>query len=268
MEIMKKNLSLVICLMVCAMAITICGCNESNKLDGYKILEGSHLAVTPASRGSQWWQNRHKSILDRVAKGNVDLVFIGDSITQGWYGYGKTVWPKYYANRNAVNMGFSGDKTQNILWRIENGQLDGINPKLIVLLAGVNNSNLQENTSEEIADGVILICKRIREKLPRTKILIMAIFPVNQAPTRHSKDTKAIGYNPQWAKNNKANEIISTIADGKTVFYMNINQKLLDENGQWSRQIAPDFVHPSKLGYEIWAQQIEPLVMKIMSQQN
>ena len=138
--------------------------------------EKPHSAVSPEHRHS-WWTLRNDAVNERVKQGDVDFLFIGDSITHGWEGGGKKYWDKYYAPRKAVNMGFGGDRTQHVLWRLDHGHLEGISPKLAVLMIGTNNSNGDDNTAEEIADGIIAICKRIRTKCPKTKILILAIFP-------------------------------------------------------------------------------------------
>src|SRR5687767_14628351 len=99
----------------------------------------AHDAVKPVPRDAGWMK-RHESFNERVKKGNVDLIFIGDSITQGWEGAGKGVWEKYYGKRNAVNLGIGGDRTQHVLWRLENGNIKGIEPKLAVVMIGTNNS--------------------------------------------------------------------------------------------------------------------------------
>jgi len=120
---------------------------------------------------------RHEKINDRAKQGDVDLLFIGDSITDGWQGGGKEVWQKYYGNRKAMNAGIGGDRTQHVIWRLDNGNIDNIHPKLAVLMIGTNNSNGNDNTAEEIGEGITTIVKRLRDKLPETKVLILAIFP-------------------------------------------------------------------------------------------
>ena len=133
-----------------------------------------HSATKPVPR-SGGWMKRHDSFNTRVAKGNVDLVFIGDSITQGWGGKGKDVWAKFYGKRNTVNLGIGGDRTQHVIWRLDNGNLKNITPKAAVIMIGTNNSG--GNTSKEIADGVEVIVKQIRTKSPKTKILLLGVFP-------------------------------------------------------------------------------------------
>ena len=136
--------------------------------------EKQHSAIKPAPRGGGWTK-RHESFNTRVAKGNVDLVFIGDSITQGWEGRGKGVWEKFYGKRNTVNLGIGGDRTQHVIWRLDNGNLKDITPKAAVIMIGTNNSG--SNSSKEIADGVRAIVKQIRAKSPKTQILLLGVFP-------------------------------------------------------------------------------------------
>src|SRR3954451_16101873 len=131
-------------------------------------------AIIPAPRTGKQLE-RHEEFNKRVKQGNVDLIFIGDSITQGWEGAGKNVWDEFYGKRNAVNLGIGGDRTQHVLWRLDHGNIDGIHPKLAVLMIGTNNSST--NTSEQIAEGVKLIVEKLRAKLPNTKVLVLGIFP-------------------------------------------------------------------------------------------
>jgi beta-glucosidase len=215
--------------------------------------EPKHTAVTPVPREGNWVK-RHESFNERVKKGNVDLIFIGDSITQGWEGAGKEAWEKHFAKRNAVNLGIGGDRTQHVLWRLDNGNIEGIKPKLAVIMIGTNNSNRDDNTAEEIADGIKAIVAKLRAKLPETKILLLAIFPRGPMP------------NPQREKISKTNELASQVADGKMVHYLDIGPKFLTADGVLEKEVMPDFLHLSPKGYEIWAEAIEPSVEKLMSE--
>ncbi len=256
-------------LALCIILTVLTGCMETHKTDPYGLSGKTHPAVTPADRNNlEWWAKRHKGVLERVVKGNVDLIFVGDSITHGWDN--QELWNKYYAPRNAVNMGFGGDSTQHVLWRLDNGEIDGISPKLAILMIGTNNSNGPPtarwyNTAEEIADGIKAICSEMQLKLPKTKILILAIFPRGNSEQRKDKEHGAT-YNPQWAKNDKASELASKIADNKHIFYLDINKAFLDKNSVLSRDIMPDLLHPNEKGYKIWAEAIEPTVKKLMGE--
>jgi len=239
---------------VCLLIAAVSGCSAYQKGDLYGLAGKTHSAVTPADRPQvNWWMPRHQQVLDRVAQGNVDLIFVGASITHGWDKQ-TDLWAKYYAPRNAVNMGFSGDRTQHVLWRFDHGEIDGIRPKLAILMIGTNNSNGKDNTAEEIADGIKAICATMRAKLPKTKILILAIFPRGEGPS------------PQREKNAQASLLASAIADNKHIFYLDINDKFLGDNQTLSKEVMPDLLHPGAKGYQIWADAIEPTVKKLMGE--
>jgi len=221
-------------------------------------------AIIPAPREGNWMK-RHESFNERVKQGNVDLIFIGDSITQGWEGNGKTVWAEYYAKRNAVNLGIGGDRTQHVLWRLDHGNIDGINPKLAVLMIGTNNSG--SNTSEQIAEGVKLIVEKLRSKLPSTKVLVLGIFPrADNFDAQKNKTEKGTKDDAKRKLNERANEIIKNLADNKTVFYLDIGPKFLAADGTLSRDIMPDLLHLNETSYRIWAEAIEPKVKELMGE--
>lgn len=209
--------------------------------------------VKPVPRTGRHMQ-RHQKINERVKQGNVDLIFVGDSITQSWEGAGKDVWAKHYAGRNAANLGIGGDKTQHVLWRLDNGNVEGIAPKAAVLMIGTNNSNGTDNTAEEIGAGITAIVHKLRKKLPQTKVLILGIFPRGAKPS------------PQREKNAKASEIASKLADDKMVFYLDIGPQFLTDDGTLTKEIMPDLLHLSPQGYQIWAEAIEPSVAKLMGE--
>ncbi len=216
-------------------------------------LMGEHPStVRPLPLGTHWWIGRYLQMNARIKQGNADLLFIGDSITHNWENEGKEVWQKFYGNRNAVNLGIGGDTTQLVLWRLDHGNIDGISPKLAVVMIGTNNTAV--NTAEETADGVKAIVEKLRAKLPETKVLLLAIFP------RGATD------NPRRQTNAQVNEIISKLADGKSVFYLDIGQRFLGDGGKLSRDIAHDLLHLSAKGYEIWAESIEPMVAKLLGE--
>ena len=187
---------------------------------------------------------RHQLINSRAAAGNVDVIFLGDSITQGWEGAGKDAWAKFFAPRKAMNAGISGDRTQHVLWRLENGNIKGISPKVAVIMIGTNNSG--SNTSEEIAAGITAIVKSLRTKLPQTKILLLGIFPRGAGPSDARRKV-----------NEGANAIVQKLADGEHVHYLDIGPKFLGADGSLSKEIMPDLLHLSPKGYEIWATNID-----------
>lgn len=210
-------------------------------------------ATDAVPKDEEGWMNRHTKMNDRVKEGNVDLIFVGDSITQGWEGPGKALWAEYYADRNAVNLGISGDRTYHVLWRLENGNIDGISPKLAVIMIGTNNRD--EHSAEEIAEGVIAIVNKLRSDLPETKVLVLGIFPREEKPDA-----------PYRVKMVQANELIAKAADGDMVHYLDIGAEFLDADGLLPKSIMADFLHPGKTGYRIWAETIEPRVAELMGE--
>jgi beta-glucosidase len=140
------------------------------------------------------------------------------------------------------------------LWRLDHGNIDGISPKLAVLMIGTNNSNGADNTGEEIGAGIEAIVKKLRQKLPQTKVLVLAIFPRGEKP------------GPQREENAKASQIASKLADNQNVFYLDIGDKFLAPDGTLTKEIMPDYLHLTAKGYEIWAESIEPMVAQLMGE--
>ncbi|MEK6261582.1 MAG: platelet-activating factor acetylhydrolase IB subunit [Planctomycetota bacterium] len=213
-----------------------------------------HDAVKPVPKDGNWMK-RHDAFNARIKMGNVDLLFIGDSITDAWSGPGKAVWAEKYAKRNAVNLGIGGDRTQHVLWRLDNGNIEGIKPKLAVIMIGTNNAGSGQNTSEQIADGITAIVKKLRDKLPETKILLLGIFP------RGADDN-----DPKRQLNMKANEIVAKLADGKMVEYLDIGPKFLDDKRVLSKEVMPDLLHLTPAAYQTWADSIEAHVARMMGE--
>ena len=215
----------------------------------------SNVAATPAAKPDAWWQQRHEAMNARVKQGNVDLIFVGDSITQGWEGDGnKDVWNKFYGNRNAVNLGIRGDQTSQVLWRLDHGNIDAISPKLAVVMIGTNNS-YGGQPADQIAEGIKRIVARLRTKLPKTKVLVLGIFPCGPNNEFGPRQTSM-----------KVNAIISKLADGKNVFYLDIGRKFLAADGTLSTDVMPDLIHLTAKSYETWAKAIEPTVKKLMGE--
>lgn len=231
-----------------------CGCLEAEKVNTYPISLGSHSALKPEPRPSEWWIQRHQAVLSRVKQGNVDMIFIGDSITHDWEKSGKEVWQQYYAKRNAVNMGFSGDRTQHVLWRLNNGEIAAISPKLAILMIGTNNSDGSDNTAQEIGEGIIAICQKLRKDLPNTKILMLGIFPRGEKPS------------VQREKNAEASRLASSIVDNQWIYYMDIKDVFLDKDGTLPKEIMPDYVHLSEKGYQLEAEALEPMIAQLMGE--
>lgn len=212
----------------------------------------------PTKAGSYDWLARHKSVVDRVKQGKVDLLMIGDSITHMWGGVpkqpwrdrGDDLWDKYLAPRNAVNLGFGWDRTQHVLWRLQNGEIDGIKPKVAVVMIGTNN--LGSNSNEDIALGIKTIVETLKTKFPRIKVLLLGIFP---------RDEKPDGYLRKQAA--EVNTKIAELGKEKRVTYLDLSSIFLQPDGSISADIMPDFLHPSVKGYQLWAEAMEPTLAKL-----
>ena len=224
---------------------------EQLEIHGSVNPDGTHAAITPAVPRTTGKLGRHVKINKRVSEGNVDLVFIGDSITSGWESRGTEVWEKFYGKRNAVNLGIGGDRTQHVSWRLNNGNLKGISPKAAVVMIGTNNS--RDNTSEQIAEGVKLIIEQLRTKLPDTKVLLLGIFPRGENNDDERRQVTQ-----------KANAMISKLADGEHVHYLDIGQKFMNDDGVLTRGMMPDLLHLNGDGYAIWAESIEASLSKLL----
>ena len=208
-------------------------------------------ATTPAPRDPNWVK-RHDGFVEIAKKGGVDLLFIGDSITDGWRSRGKDVWEKNYGPLKAANFGIGGDQTQHVLWRLQNGELDGIKPKLAVLMIGTNN--LRGNTDEEIADGVKAIVAELHKRTPETKLLLLGVFPRGEKAD-----------DPNRGRIKRINAIIAQLDDGgKTIKYLDIGDKFLQPDGTLPKSIMPDGLHPNAKGYEIWVDAIAPTLQEMM----
>lgn len=208
--------------------------------------------VTPVSRDDKWMK-RHELINSRAVPGEVDVIFLGDSITAGWEGGGKAAWAKYFAHRKPMNAGIGGDRTQHVLWRLDNGNIRGISPKVAVLMIGTNNS--QQNTPEQIAAGIKAIVAKLREKLPQTKVLLLGIFPRGADAT-----------DPRRKTNEATNAIVKSLDDGTHVFYLDIGPKFLAADGTLDKKIMPDLLHLSAEGYEIWASSIDAKLGELLGE--
>jgi beta-glucosidase len=217
-------------------------------------------AVTPevqtAKWAVKWWMPRHQEKVAGLKKQErIDLLMVGDSITHGWENKGKAVWKEFYEKRNAYNIGFSGDRTEQVIWRLQNGGVDGIAPKLAVLMIGTNNAGHRKDPPEQTAAGIKAILDEMGKRLPGTKVLVLAIFP-------RGKDA-----NDALRKLNDAtNAIIKTYADGRRVFYLDINATFLKPDGTLPKEIMPDLLHPNAKGYRMWAEAMEPMVKKLMGE--
>jgi beta-glucosidase len=218
------------------------------------------VAVDPSAaipkRGNARFYELHASFLKR-AKEPMDLLFLGDSITEGWT-KAPGVWKEYYEKYRAANFGIGGDRTQHVVWRIEDGELDGIKPKVVVLMIGTNNSG--DDTGTQIAAADTKIVRLIREKIPGTKVLLLAIFP--RGPWRGDKNPgEAL---KRMAVIGEANALLAKLDDGKNVRFLDINHVFLGADGKIPDSLMPDQLHPNAAGYQLWADAMQPLLTEMM----
>lgn len=210
-------------------------------------------AATPAFHTGT--EARHERF-NRIAKeGTAQLVFLGDSITQGWEGAGKDAWAAHYAQRDAANFGIGGDRTEHVLWRIEHGNFDGLKPRLIVLMIGTNNAGARKDPPADTAAGIEAILDRLAIKCPDAKVLLLAIFPRGQ----NSSDAMR-------TINDGVNTRLGALADNQRVFFKDIGATFLNADGSISKDIMPDLLHLSPRGYDLWAKAIEADVAKLMGE--
>ncbi len=199
------------------------------------------------------WQQTHQGFVTRTAQGGIDVVFFGDSITQGWGGEGKEVWERTYAPLKAVNYGIGGDGTRQVLWRIQHGEVEALKPKLVVLKIGTNNlySDANAGSDEEIAKGIATVVQELRTRLPTTRILLLGILPRQNA---HFCGRIA-----------KINAISATLDDGKQVRWLDMGASFLAAPGQVVKEcFGPDQLHLVKHGYEVWSTTMRPLFDELM----
>lgn len=224
---------------------------------------GKPSTLTPVTQNRDWknydWARRHAAIIERNRAQPPELVLLGDSITHFWGGEpsdararGAEVWQKYFGARKAVNLGYGWDRTENVLWRLRHGEVDGIAPKAVVVMIGTNNAGI--NTVDEIVAGITAICEELHVRLPRANILLLAVFPRGAKPNEAREKMMAV------------NGKIAGL-DGKgMVTYLDIGNVFLEPDGSISPLVMNDYLHPTALGYERWAAAMEPVLRRLMGE--
>jgi beta-glucosidase len=217
------------------------------------------VSVTPdklnESWSISWWTTRHEKKLADVKQlgKSAQVVFIGDSITEGWEKSGVPVWDRYYKPLNGIALGFGGDRTENVLWRVQHGEVDGLAPKVAVLMFGTNNTGHRQEDPNTTALGIKRNIEELQQRLPDTKILLLAIFPRGEKPDDNLRRI-----------NEQVNAIIAGYADNQKVFFLDIGKAFLQADGTLSRDIMPDLLHPNEKGYEIWAKAMAPTLQQLL----
>jgi lysophospholipase L1-like esterase len=212
----------------------------------------ANSAAVPTLRND--WLTRHEKFNAIAKQGGVNLLFVGDSITDFWGSgsRGKPIWDKRYAPLKAANFGISGDRTEHVLWRLQNGNLDGIQPKVVVLMIGTNNLPA-DNTPAQIAEGVAAILKEIHTRCPASKVLLLGVFPRGEKAN-----------NPARAPIAEINRLIGKFDDGKQVHFLDIGAKFLTPDGTLTKEIMADALHPGLAGYQIWADAMQPKLDELL----
>jgi lysophospholipase L1-like esterase len=202
---------------------------------------------------------RHEQKVAECALGGYELVFVGDSITHFWErdgDWGKPVWDEYYQHRKALNLGFGGDRTEWVNWRLQNGEIDGLSPKVTVLMIGTNNTHVKQDRPEDTLAGIESNIRTIQHRMPESKILLLSIFPRGETPE-----------DPLRRVNEQVNRELPTLAQRiPNVFHLNINDAFLDANGTLSRDLMPDRLHPNTKGYQVWAEAMEPMLSQLLGE--
>lgn len=210
-------------------------------------------ATLPADRlAEDWWKQRHEACVARTQQGHCDVAFLGDSITQWWEEAGKPVWDAYFPPLRPTNFGFGGDQTQHVLWRLQHGELIGLHPKLVVLLIGTNN--VGTCSPDQIKEGVGAIVQTLKDKLPETRILLLALFP-------RAANTDS----PSRLKITAVNALLPSLADGQRVRFADYGRYFVNLDGSLRTSLLPDYLHPNEAGYEIWARAMATDIDRMLS---
>lgn len=218
-----------------------------------RLTETANSSTEPLPRDQALVQ-RHDSFVEIAKKGGIDVLFLGDSITDFWRNpeKGLPVWEKNFGALHAANFGISGDRTQHVLWRMKNGELTGYKPRAVVLMIGTNNTGFESdkltprNSTEEVISGVTAIVQGLTNQWPDVKVLLFAIFPRAEKPT-----------DPIRQQIRDINTALARLHDGRHIFFLDIGQRFLAPDGTLAKEVMPDFLHPSTRGYEIWAEAIQ-----------
>lgn len=210
-------------------------------------------AVTPVPKlENSNWMPQHEANVALATKGGIDVLFVGDSITKCWSREGRDVWTARFAPLHGGNIGISGDCTQHVLWRLQNGELENIQPKAVVLLIGTNNISAGDSPAD-IAEAVGAIVGEIRRRLPETRILLLGVLPRSELASNPVRETVR-----------SVNHLISKLHDADHVIYLDIGDKLLQPDGSLTKEVTKDFTHLTANGYEIFAGAIQPTVQRLL----
>ena len=225
------------------------------------------IPVTKLEEDSYNWWDRHAAVLAVKDSINPEILLIGDSITHFWGGQpqlkyangtlrqpnGPESWNDLFGKYRVMNIGFGWDRTQNVLWRLDHGEIAGIHPRLVIINIGTNNTSqtahARMNTAPEIVDGIMAVYARIRTEIPNAKIVVMAIFPREKDPE-----------NPRRILINEINRELTPLMKQQRITFVNIAPKMLNPDGTFLTGMMLDYTHPTDKGYGVWANAIRPYV--------
>ncbi|HTF89369.1 MAG TPA: GDSL-type esterase/lipase family protein [Planctomycetota bacterium] len=217
-------------------ALTACGspAEEAKAVD-------TRAALVPVENTGMHERNLE---IARDAKAHPDaqLVFLGDSITQGWSEAGRSTWELEFIGWKPLNLGVSGDRTEHVLWRLAQGEYDQLSPRVIVIMIGTNNTGHRMDPPADIAAGVKEILAQLHRRFPKTRLCLLSIFPRGET----SED-------PGRKNNDAANALLAGVARQAGVEWLDVSRAFLDAKGVLSKELMPDLLHPNTRGYEIWA---------------
>lgn len=246
-------------------ALLCLGCKteeqESNVERMTSAEKKENTAAMALMRDADWWKERHELILSKLDS-NAELILVGNSIFHTLDNEDrKEVWEDYLDKYHVINMGISGDRTENVIWRLKNGLLENINPKVAILLIGTNNTDgnhfLQISTSEELAEGIWEICSILHEKLPNTQIILMGILPYGYKPNHRDNINKA------------TNELIAKFPEkNSAIHFVDIGSVYYDKDGKVRQDLMPDYLHPNEQGHLIMFEALEQEIAKLMLKSN
>ena len=234
------------------MLVVLIGCEQWREQQAR-----SHLSVRPAVQTAEWaqawWLPRHRQKLKDAQLAPVDVVMIGDSIMHNWELMELPLWKHNPNGYRELNLGFSGDRTEQVLWRIQHGAVDGLSPKAVVLMIGTNNTGARFDPAHNTVFAIGRIIQELRSRLPKSKILLLAIFPRAESPDDKLR-----------IRNNEINTRLTQFVDNKTVYFLDLSDIFLLPDGRINRELVPDALHPKYSAYLLWRQQMAPIITAFM----
>ncbi|MCL2006415.1 MAG: GDSL-type esterase/lipase family protein [Planctomycetaceae bacterium] len=213
-------------------------------------VQAQNRALESIDRKDDWWVKRHAENVEKMNQGDIEFLLIGDSITHAWDNH-RELYDKHFGEFKPINLGFSGDQTAHVLWRLDHLPLDKITPKVAMLMIGTNNiGHAVGSNPAETAEGIVAIVKKLQRQYPRLQIIVLAVFPRDEQPDGNLRQ--------------RVNEINAALPEllreEKNVELLDINAGFLDADGTLPKRIMDDFLHPGREGYEYWGNRIEPVI--------